>query len=91
MRVALSVNDAYRPLSIDAPIAGGSDVNLESVLGGGPDPDLEAAYFCEFTQSEIAATVGISQTGVSRSLARSLRRLRGATDTPRVRPGAGSH
>jgi RNA polymerase sigma-B factor len=105
VRAAMGARDAYRMLSIDAPVASGHDLSLESMLEGEPDPDLESAdvrvtvrrlvarlprrerrvvwlrYFCGLTQSEIAATEGMSQTGVSRSLARSLRWLRDCAHT----------
>jgi RNA polymerase sigma-B factor len=46
-------------------------------------------YYCGLTQTEIAARVGMSQTGVSRSLALSLRRLRDLAHTAGLHGVAG--
>jgi RNA polymerase sigma-B factor len=75
-------------LGIDSILGGEPDPDMESVDGRITVRRLLARlprrerrilwlrYFCGLTQSEIGATVGMSQVNVSRSLARSLRWLR---------------
>jgi len=98
----IEAGQAYRNLSLDAPVRGG-ETDHASELGdllGAADPDLEHVetrealrpllaglpdreqqiltlrFFGNQTQSQIAATLGISQMHVSRLLAGALARLR---------------